>query len=130
MFSKGARRADEFGSLFEPAAEHPYILGQLKQVSIYTVSARPTRASLEKHGLAVLDVENIVRHYSYTVLGWLRRCREKRSTLNPARYDRIFQRMWEYYLSCGIAAARASDAAVYQVLFHDDRAGDIPLKRV
>ena len=36
MFSKGARRADEFGSLFEPAAEHPYILDQLKQVSIYT----------------------------------------------------------------------------------------------
>jgi cyclopropane-fatty-acyl-phospholipid synthase len=80
--------------------------------------------------LAVLDVENIVRHYCYTVLGWLRRCREKRSTLNPARYDRIFQRMWEYYLSCGIAAARASDAAVYQLLFHNDRAGDIPLKRV
>jgi hypothetical protein len=36
MFSQGARRADEFGGLFEPAAEHPYILDQLKQVSIYT----------------------------------------------------------------------------------------------
>jgi hypothetical protein len=36
MFSKGARRADEFGSLFEPGAEHPHILDQLKQVSIYT----------------------------------------------------------------------------------------------
>jgi hypothetical protein len=40
-------------------------------------------------GLAVLDVENVVRHYSYTGLGWLRRFQEKRSTLNPARYDRI-----------------------------------------
>jgi len=52
-------------------------------------------------GLAVLDVENVVRHYSYTGLGWLRRFQEKRSTLDPARYDRIFQRMWEYYPSCG-----------------------------
>jgi hypothetical protein len=53
-----------------------------------------------------------------------------RNTLDPNRYDAVFQRMWEYYLCCGIAAARASDAAVYQVLFHNDRAGDIPLKRV
>lgn len=85
---------------------------------------------MEKHGLAVLDVENIVRHHSYTVLGWLARFQQKRSTLDPNRYDAVFQRMWEYYLSCGRAAARASDAAVYQVLFHNDRSGDIPLKRV
>jgi AbiV family abortive infection protein len=36
MFSKGARRADDFGGLFDPNAEHPYILDQLKQVGIYT----------------------------------------------------------------------------------------------
>jgi cyclopropane-fatty-acyl-phospholipid synthase len=86
--------------------------------------------AMEKYGLAVLDVENIVRHYSYTVLGWLKRFNEKRTTLDPDRYDAVFQRMWEYYLSCGIAAARASDSAVYQVLFHNDRARKIPLRRV
>jgi len=64
------------------------------------------------------------------LLGWLARFQQKRSTLDPNRYDAVFQRMWEYYLSCGIAAAGASDAAVYQVLFHNDRSGDIPLKRV
>src|SRR5215471_6717812 len=64
------------------------------------------------------------------LLGWLARFQQKRSTLDPNRYDAVFQRMWEYYLSCGIAAARASDAAVYQVLFHNDWSGDIPLKRV
>ncbi len=85
---------------------------------------------LEHRGLAILDVENIVRHYAYTVLGWLKRFQENRSTLDTTRYDAVFQRMWEYYLSCGIAAARASDAAVYQVLFQNDRAADIPLVRV
>jgi cyclopropane-fatty-acyl-phospholipid synthase len=85
---------------------------------------------MEKHGSAALDVENIVRHYSYTVLGWLALFQENRSTLDSGRYDAVFQRMWEYYLSCGIAASRASDAAVYQVLFHNDRSADIPLNRV
>jgi cyclopropane-fatty-acyl-phospholipid synthase len=87
-------------------------------------------ASIEKNGLAVLDVENIVRHYAHTVFQWLTRFRQNRARLDPQRYDLVFQRMWEYYLSCGIAAARASDAAVYQVLFQNDRAGEIPLKRI
>jgi cyclopropane-fatty-acyl-phospholipid synthase len=86
--------------------------------------------SLEKNGLMLLDVENIVRHYAHTVLQWLTRFQQNRAILNPIRYDPIFQRMWEYYLSCGIAAARASDGAVYQALFQNDRAGEIPLERV
>jgi cyclopropane-fatty-acyl-phospholipid synthase len=86
--------------------------------------------SMERCGLAILDVENMIRHYSHTLLGWLRRFRENRSTLDPDRYNGEFMRMWEYYLCCGIAAARASDSAVYQVLFHNDRAAEIPLKRV
>jgi hypothetical protein len=49
---------------------------------------------MKRYGLAVLDVENIVRHYSYTVLGWLKRFHEKRSALDPDRYDAAFQRMW------------------------------------
>jgi cyclopropane-fatty-acyl-phospholipid synthase len=87
-------------------------------------------ASMEKAGLAILDVENIIRHYSHTLLGWLRRFQENRSALDSNRYNAVFQRMWEYYLSCGVAAARASDAAVYQVLFHNERSAEIPLKRV
>lgn len=87
-------------------------------------------ASMEHTGLAILDVENIIRHYSFTLLGWLERFQRNRASLDPNRYTQGFLRMWEYYLSCAVAAARASDAAVYQVLFHNDRAGEIPLKRV
>ncbi len=86
--------------------------------------------AMEKQGLAILDVENIIRHYSYTLSAWLAQFRANRSALDPSHYDAIFLRMWEYYLSCAIAAARASDAAVYQVLFHNERAADIPLQRV
>ncbi len=87
-------------------------------------------ASIEKNGLTLVDVENIVRHYAHTVCHWLTRFQQNRARLDPHRYDPVFQRMWEYYLSCAIAAARASDGAVYQVLFQNDRAGEIPLKRV
>jgi cyclopropane-fatty-acyl-phospholipid synthase len=72
---------------------------------------------LETSGLAILDVENIKPHYRYTVLRWLERFRDSREALDPMRYSVSFKRMWEYYLSCGIAAASASNAAVYQVLF-------------
>jgi AbiV family abortive infection protein len=36
LMMEGARQLDDFRSLFQPAAEHPYILDQVKQVSFYT----------------------------------------------------------------------------------------------
>ena len=83
---------------------------------------------LERNRLSVLDVENIVRHYAYTVRRWLERFRGAR--LDTARYDAAFRRLWEYYLCCGIAAALASPSAVYQVLFTNDPAASMPLRRV
>jgi len=38
--------------------------------------------------------------------------------------------MFEYYLACCVAAAEASDAALYQVLFMGDHKGIINLKRI
>jgi len=85
---------------------------------------------LERHGLAILDVENMIRHYGHTAARWLERFRANRARLDPVRYDEAFQRMWEYYLSGAVAAARASDAALYQVLFTKDYAAPTPLHRV
>jgi cyclopropane-fatty-acyl-phospholipid synthase len=85
---------------------------------------------LERHGLAILDVENMIRHYGYTAARWLENFRAHRARLDPERYDEAFQRMWEYYLSGAVAAARASDAALYQVLFAKDYAAPMPLQRV
>jgi cyclopropane-fatty-acyl-phospholipid synthase len=86
-------------------------------------------AGLERAGLAILDVENIAQHYAYTVRGWLERFRANRQSLAD-RYDETFLRIWEYYFHCGIAAALASDGAVYQTLFAADRSARPPLARV
>jgi len=36
LFMEGARRLDDFSTLFESTAEHPYILEQVKQIGFYT----------------------------------------------------------------------------------------------
>ncbi|MGH2347832.1 MAG: class I SAM-dependent methyltransferase [bacterium] len=87
-------------------------------------------AGLERHGLAVLDVENMIRHYGFTAARWLENFRARRDRLDPERYDTAFQRMWDFYLSGTVAAARASDAALFQVLFAKDYAAPMPLHRV
>jgi cyclopropane-fatty-acyl-phospholipid synthase len=104
------------------------------QKRIFPGSAQPKlseiAANLENHGLAILDVENIVRHYAVTCARWLERFNENRDTLDPARFDERTKRMWEYYLCCGIAAARAAKSAVYQVLFTNNHAASLPFQRV
>lgn len=87
-------------------------------------------AACERSGLAILDVENMIRHYAHTARRWLARFRENAHRLDPSRYDATFRRMWEYYLSCCIAGATASDGALYQVLFARDYAAEMPLHRV
>jgi cyclopropane-fatty-acyl-phospholipid synthase len=87
-------------------------------------------AELERNRLAILDVENMIRHYYYTARHWLERFRASRHLLPSSRYDGRFMRMWEYYLACCVAAAQASDSALYQVLFTNDYAAPISLQRV
>lgn len=87
-------------------------------------------ACVERAGLAILDVENVGRHYAPTSRAWLAAYRANRHTLDPARYDARFQRMWEYYLALCVAGASASDGAVWQVLFTSDYRRDLPLHRV
>ncbi len=84
---------------------------------------------LGENDLLVLDVENNVRHCRYTFLRWLENFQKNAPGL-VASYGDKFLRAWEYYLSCGAAAAVASNSALYQVLFTNDRASDMPLWRV
>ena len=80
--------------------------------------------------MAVLDVENMRGHYSVTTKAWLDRFRDNRHTLDPRKYDGPFLRMWEYYLALCVAGARASDGALFQVLFTSNYRRDFPLVRV
>jgi cyclopropane-fatty-acyl-phospholipid synthase len=144
-------RPKEFGSYFEvirrclseegrglvhcigcnaPVLEHdPFI-----QKYIFPGSGQPKLSDmthqLEQKGMPILDVENMARHYAYTVEHWLRNFRQNRHRLDAKRYDARFCRMWEYYLCAGIAAAWASDSALYQVLFCRNAASPMALHRV
>lgn len=84
----------------------------------------------ERLGLAIRDVENLCRHYAYTAKHWLENFARNRGTLDQQRYDLRFQRLWEYYLHCSIAAGFASDSALWQVLVMKNYAGPMPLARV
>lgn len=85
---------------------------------------------LEQSSLGILDVENLVRHYTLTLQGWLGRFRRAYPSLDHQRYDEAFRRMWEYYLGCAIAASLHSQVALYQVLFTKDYSAPIPYQRV
>jgi cyclopropane-fatty-acyl-phospholipid synthase len=85
---------------------------------------------LELNSLGILDVENLVRHYTLTLKGWLEKFRRAYPTLDQKRYDPSFKRMWEYYLGCSIASSLYSKVALYQILFTKDYAAPIPYQRV
>jgi cyclopropane-fatty-acyl-phospholipid synthase len=84
----------------------------------------------EKAGLAVLDVENYIRSYYLTMLHWGRNFEANRHKLDPVRYDRRFVRMWQIYIAWGLAAARYSSGANFELLVTNDHMRDHPLGRV
>lgn len=85
---------------------------------------------LEQNSLGILDVENLVRHYTLTLQRWLEKFRQAYPGLDHRRYDETFRRLWEYYLGCAIAASLHSQVALYQVLFTKDYSAPIPYQRV
>ena len=87
-------------------------------------------AELEDHDMAVLDVENLVRHYAFTLKEWTRNFERNSSRLDGDLFDDRFKRMWQYYLECGAAAAFASAGALYQILFAKNYPPPMPLQRV
>lgn len=87
-------------------------------------------AALEEHDMAVLDVENMVRHYGYTLSGWAESFRANSRRLDPEKYSDRFKRMWLYYLECAAAAAFASAGALFQILFAKNYPPPMPLQRV
>jgi cyclopropane-fatty-acyl-phospholipid synthase len=114
----------------KPGSRHDPFIQKYVFPNSHQVRLPALLSAMEKTGFALLDVENLVRHYALTANRWLERFRANRHLLDARRYDETFCRMWEYWLAAGVAAARASDAALYQVLFHNDRTRPIPLARV
>lgn len=85
---------------------------------------------LEKRGWPILDVENIARSYQPTTRHWLANFRRNQHTLDPARYDARFRRMFEYYLAMCVAATHALIGEVFQILFTRDYERHLRFRRV
>lgn len=104
------------------------------QKYIFPGSAQPKLSEitgeLEREELAILDVENMIRHYAQTGLQWHDRFTKNYDSLDQQKYDSRFYRMWEYYLSCVVAGGAASPSALYQVLFARTSQIDMPFQRV
>ena len=75
---------------------------------------------LERRAMPILDLENIARSYQPTTRHWLANFRAHRDSLDPARYDGRFRRMFEYYLAMCVAATHALIGEVFQILFTRD----------
>jgi cyclopropane-fatty-acyl-phospholipid synthase len=91
------------------------------QTYIYPGSTHPQLSlavkALERQKLAVLDVENIARHYLPTAEDWSERFHANKHRLDPDRYDARFIRMFEYLMAVYIAGCTALVSGVFQVLF-------------
>ena len=92
-------------------------------------------AAMERHGLEVLDVENLRRHYAKTLDAWAERF-ERRwpaiHALDPKRFDERFRRVWRTYLvSCAeMFRSRNGRTHLFQVLVSKGNlAGGYPMSR-
>ena len=78
--------------------------------------------------LAVLDVENLRRHYELTAQHWLERYQANRRMIEQ-RVSRATARAFELYLAGTVAAFRCASLTLYQVLFSRARNDAIPWTR-
>jgi cyclopropane-fatty-acyl-phospholipid synthase len=83
---------------------------------------------LEPHGFAVVDVENLRRHYARTLEHWLERF-DKAADRIASMYDARFVRTWRLYLASSIAAFRSGGSQLFQVLFARPGGDRLPLTR-
>jgi cyclopropane-fatty-acyl-phospholipid synthase len=68
------------------------------------------------------DIHNLGAHYEKTLMSWNDRF-QKAWTRLAGRYDKIFKRMWEYYLLAYAGAFRARHIQVWQIVMTRPGAG-------
>lgn len=83
---------------------------------------------LEPFDFSVLDVENLRLHYAKTLEHWLQRY-EGASERVAQMFDPAFVRTWRLYLAGSLAAFRAGNMQLFQLLFSRSRNNEIPWTR-
>ena len=94
---------------------------------------------MAKHNLEILDVENLRRHYHYTLKAWAENFDahwEEIHALDPVRYDERFRRVWRYYLyGCASVFIQSetsytqSEIGLFQIVFSKGKTVDYPMTR-
>ncbi len=87
-------------------------------------------AQLERQKLAILDVENIVRHYLPTSQYWYDNFQANKHKLAGTKYDARFVRMQEYLLGLYVAGCTSLPSGVFHVLFTKNFRKNMPTYRV
>ena len=83
---------------------------------------------LEKHGYAVLDVENLRQHYALTLEHWLTRY-ERSADRVIELFGPEFFRAWKLYLAGSVASFRIGQLQLFQVAFVGSACQRIPWTR-
>ncbi|MFI5320668.1 MAG: class I SAM-dependent methyltransferase [Myxococcota bacterium] len=82
----------------------------------------------EPHDFAVLDVENLRRHYELTAAEWLARFQKNRRVISK-QVPEATARAFELYLAGTVAAFRCAWMCLYQVVFTRAKNDAIPWTR-
>lgn len=82
----------------------------------------------EAGDFSVLDVENLRLHYAQTLSHWMERFQNHREQVTEM-YDEHFARAWEMYLAGSIAAFRAGNLQLFQVVFSHESNNELPQNR-
>jgi cyclopropane-fatty-acyl-phospholipid synthase len=99
-------------------------------------SLAETLCAMEECGLEIVDIENLRRHYAYTLDAWAQRFEanwDRIHALDPVKFDERFRRVWRTYLySCAeMFRSRHGRTHLFQVLFSKGNIGadDYPMSR-
>lgn len=94
----------------------------------YPPALREAVEILEPTGVSVVDVENLRRHYAWTLEHWLQRF-EKSSRRVTEMFGEEFVRTWRLYLAGSLAGFRAGTMQLFQLLFAGADCRAIPATR-
>lgn len=89
---------------------------------------------MKKHGLEMLDVENLRRHYALTLTEWATNFDtnwELIHAANPTVFNERFRRIWHLYLWLCVGAFQRESAGIglYQITFSKGWTADYPMSR-
>ena len=94
----------------------------------YAPSLAESLGVLEPWDYAVLDVENLRLHYARTLECWLRRYENAWNDV-VKMFGENFARAWRLYLAGSIAAFRAGNLQLFQIVFAGAQCRQIPWTR-